>query len=75
MVYDLEKLARVPENDYEVAYDVPANEWRMIQRSEGYKWTLVNGVITFEDGECTGATPGVLLRNRQIGEYALGAAA
>ena len=75
VVYDLEKLARVPENDYEVAYDVPANEWRMIQRSEGYKWTLVNGVITFEDGECTGATPGVLLRNRQIGEYALGAAA
>ena len=38
-----------------------------MQRAEGYRWTIVNGEITFEDGVCTGATPGVLLRNRQIG--------
>ena len=62
VVYNLDELKRVPEWDYEVAYDMPAGEWRMIQRSEGYRWTIVNGVITFEDGECTGATPGDLLR-------------
>ena len=26
----------------------------------------VNGVVTFEDGECTGATSGQLLLNRQV---------
>ncbi|MGE3773132.1 MAG: amidohydrolase family protein [Gammaproteobacteria bacterium] len=62
VVYDFEKLRRVPEVDYEVAYDFPAHEWRRIQRAEGYRWILVNGVVTFEDGVCTGATPGQLLR-------------
>ena len=27
--------------------------------------TLINGEVTFEDGECTGRTPGVLLRHGQ----------
>ena len=63
VVYDLEGLKRVPERDHEVAYDYPANEWRRIQRAEGYRWILVNGEVTFEDGECTGATPGKLLRH------------
>jgi N-acyl-D-aspartate/D-glutamate deacylase len=26
---------------------------------------MVNGVETFQDGNCTGATPGALLRNGQ----------
>ena len=65
VVYDLENLKRVPEVDYEVAYDVPANEWRRIQKAEGYRWILVNGTVTFEDGECTGATPGHLIRLNQ----------
>ena len=62
VVYDLAKLKRVPEVDYEVAWDFPANEWRRIQRAVGYRWILVNGVVTFNDGECTQATPGQLLR-------------
>ncbi|MGE0226589.1 MAG: amidohydrolase family protein [Acetobacteraceae bacterium] len=62
VVYDFEKLRRVPEVDYEVAYDFPAHEWRRIQRAEGYRFILVNGVVTFQDGVCTGATPGRLLR-------------
>ncbi len=62
VVYDFENLKRVPEVDYEVAYDFPANEWRRIQRAEGYRWILVNGVVTFKDGVCTNATPGQLLR-------------
>ncbi len=35
---------------------------RRIQRAEGYRWILVNGVVTFKDGVCTQATPGKLLR-------------
>jgi len=65
VVYDLNALKRVPEVDYEVAFDFPAGEWRRIQRAEGYRWILVNGVITFNDGVCTGATPGHLLRLNQ----------
>ena len=66
VVYDLENLKRVPEWDYEIAHDFPANEWRRVQRAQGYRWVMVNGTITFEDDECTGATPGQLLLNRRI---------
>jgi N-acyl-D-amino-acid deacylase len=59
-------LKRTPEWSYEIAHDFPANEWRCVQRSEGYRWTMVNGTITFEDGVCTGATPGLLLRNGRV---------
>ena len=75
VVYDLENLKLTPESNYEAAHDVPANEWRLVQYSEGYRYTLVNGEITFEDGKCTGATPGLLLRNRQIGTDPLAVAA
>ena len=74
VVYDLAKLKRTPEWNYEVAHDFPANEWRRVQRAEGYRYTIVNGTITFEDGECTGATPGQLLRNRQISAGSLAVA-
>jgi N-acyl-D-aspartate/D-glutamate deacylase len=50
-----------------VLHDLPAGEWRVVQRAEGYRSTIVGGVIAFEDGRCTGATPGRLLRNRQVG--------
>ena len=62
VVYDYENLRRVPEVDYEVAHDFPADQWRRIQRAEGYRTIMVNGDVTFRDGECTGATPGRLLR-------------
>ena len=64
VVYDLDALKIQPE-DLEVGsvvYDFPGGEWRRIQWADGYRWTIVNGEITFEDGECTGATPGQLLR-------------
>ena len=44
-------------------YDLPGGEWRRVQRAKGYKDILVNGEVTFADGECTGATPGRLLRH------------
>ena len=43
-------------------------------RAEGYRWILVNGEVTFEDGEATGATPGQLLRNREVAQTTLGMA-
>ena len=63
VVYDLENLKRTAEWVGEVVHDPPAGEWRRVQRAEGYRWILVNGEVTFEDGECTGATPGKLLRH------------
>ena len=60
VVYDLDKLKLLPT---EVAEDQPGGEWRRIQRAEGYRWTLVNGQVTFEDGKPTGALPGKLLRS------------
>lgn len=75
VVYDLENLRRVPEWNFEVVHDFPANEWRRIQRAVGYRHILVNGVETFTDGVCTGATPGQLLRNGEIGDGTLAVAA
>ena len=60
VVYDLDELALVPE---EIAHDLPGGDWRRVQRAKGYRWTLVNGEVTFEDGKETGALPGKLLRN------------
>ena len=62
VVYDLDKLAVGP---IEIVEDLPAGEWRRVRRAEGYRWTLVNGQVIFEDGKCTGATPGRLLRHGQ----------
>ena len=60
VVYDLENLKLLPT---EVAHDLPGGEWRRMQKAEGYRWTLVNGQVTLEDGKPTGALPGKLLRN------------
>ena len=60
VVYDLGGLEMLPT---ERAYDYPAGEWRLVRRATGYRAILVNGTVTFADGEPTGATPGVLLRH------------
>jgi N-acyl-D-aspartate/D-glutamate deacylase/nitrite reductase/ring-hydroxylating ferredoxin subunit len=60
VVYDLARLEVLPS---EVAEDLPGGEWRRIQKSKGYDWILVNGAITFEDGQPTGTLPGQFLRN------------
>jgi N-acyl-D-aspartate/D-glutamate deacylase len=57
--YDLAKLKILPS---EVVHDLPGNEWRRVQKAEGYRWYIVNGQVTFEDGKCTGATGGKQLR-------------
>jgi len=45
-----------------VAYDLPANGKRLVQKSEGYRHTFVAGVEVMQDGEPTGALPGRLVR-------------
>lgn len=59
-VYNLDELEIAP---MEVAHDFPGGEWRRIQAAKGYRYTLVNGEVTFVDGIATGATPGMLLRH------------
>jgi N-acyl-D-aspartate/D-glutamate deacylase len=63
VVYDLDGLAVEPHWIGEVVHDLPGGEWRRVNRAKGYRAILVNGEITFENGECTGATPGKLLRH------------
>jgi N-acyl-D-aspartate/D-glutamate deacylase len=63
VVYDLDGLAVDPPWIGDVVHDFPGGEWRRVQRAIGYRAIVVNGAITFEDGTCTGATPGRLLRH------------
>jgi N-acyl-D-aspartate/D-glutamate deacylase len=60
VVYDLDKL-RVKE--METLHDLPDGDWRRVQKPEGYRFVIVNGKVTFEDGVCTNALPGKLLRS------------
>ena len=59
-VYDYDELELLPT---ERLYDFPAGDWRLAQKAKGYQQTIVNGVVTFENGECTGETPGIVLRH------------
>ena len=45
------------------ASDFPGGEWRRMQKPTGMRYILVNGAVTFENNECTGALPGKLLRS------------
>jgi len=60
VVYDFDKLNVLP---IEIVHDLPGNEWRRVQRATGYKYTIVNGEVTFEGDKCTGATSGKVLRH------------
>jgi len=42
--------------------DLPAGGKRLVQRAEGYRYTVKSGQVTFEDGQHTGALPGGLVR-------------
>ncbi len=62
VVYDLDALGQNPAERYETLYDLPTGDWRRVRYSTGYHYTIVNGQITFRGMQCTGATPGRLLR-------------
>lgn len=46
----------------QVVHDLPAGGRRLVQRSQGYAATIVNGQITYREGEATEALPGQLIR-------------
>jgi N-acyl-D-aspartate/D-glutamate deacylase len=46
----------------EAVYDLPAGGRRLVQRADGYCYTVKSGQVTFENGEPTGALPGSLVR-------------
>jgi len=49
----------------EMVYDLPANARRLIQKVDGYRYTICSGQVTYEDGAPTGAMPGALIRGPQ----------
>jgi len=44
-------------------YDLPGGAKRMVMRSRGIEYTVVNGVVTWEGGALTGATAGSVLQS------------
>jgi N-acyl-D-amino-acid deacylase len=49
-----------------VENDLPGGARRLVQKAEGIKATLVNGVVAFENGESTGAYFGHVLKGRLV---------
>tara|TARA_B100001057_G_scaffold275004_1_gene275227 strand:+ start:1630 stop:3342 length:1713 start_codon:yes stop_codon:yes gene_type:complete len=47
----------------EIRYDLPAGGKRLVQRVDGYKYTIVSGKVTYKDGVSTGELPGKLIRS------------
>ena len=62
LVYNQAELGFVHEKPV-FATDFPGGERRLIQKPTGLRYTIVNGTVTFEGNECTGALPGKLLRS------------
>jgi N-acyl-D-aspartate/D-glutamate deacylase len=48
-----------------IVYDLPAGGRRLGQAAEGYRATIVSGVVTYKDGTPTGNLPGKLIRGAQ----------
>ena len=46
----------------ELLYDLPAGGKRLVQKVDGYKYTIVSGSVTYKDGVSTGEFPGRLIR-------------
>ena len=45
-----------------IVYDLPAGGRRLGQTAEGFRATIVSGVVTYKDGAPTGQLPGKLIR-------------
>lgn len=55
-------IDRVEERHPRIVQDFPHGKSRLVQDSDGYVATLVNGQVTRQDNESTGARPGHILR-------------
>lgn len=60
LLYDLAKMD-VSGTSYEMRFDGPGGDWRRYFVTSGYHMIIVNGEITFIDGQATGARPGQVL--------------
>ena len=58
-VFDLDRLGL---GRLEVHHDLPAGGSRILQSAEGYLNTFVNGVMTRQNDQDTGARPGRVIR-------------
>ncbi len=61
LIYDLNDLY-FDRTSYSLKHDMPEDDWRLVARSGGYAYILVNGVITHAHDKPTGATPGTYVR-------------
>jgi N-acyl-D-amino-acid deacylase len=57
-------LDRLKISEPRLVNDLPTGAARIMQTAEGYRATLVNGVVTQRDGQDTGERPGRLVRSR-----------
>ena len=71
-VIDLNRLRILPPT---VEFDLPAGGKRLYQIAEGYRATIVNGRLIYENGKPTGELPGRLIRGPQEGPNRLEALA
>jgi N-acyl-D-aspartate/D-glutamate deacylase len=62
VVYGLDEL-HFDMSGYDVAHDMAGGDWRRKVRAGGYRWILVNGVVTYERDVRRTTTPGQLLRS------------
>ena len=62
IIYNQEELGYLYDKPI-YAHDFPGGERRLVQKPKGLLYTIVNGTVTFEDNDCTGALPGKLLRS------------
>ena len=56
-----------------LAFDLPANGKRLLQKADGYVATIKSGQITFREGVMQGPTPGIVLRGPQASQLAMAA--
>ena len=50
-------------NHPEITYDLPGSNKRLIQKTKGYRETIVSGKIAFRNGETSGSLLGKLVRS------------
>jgi N-acyl-D-aspartate/D-glutamate deacylase len=63
-IYDYEELG-YDRSAYGVVRDLPSGDWRRVVRAEGIRYCIVNGAVTLENSEPTGALTGQMLDNRK----------
>jgi N-acyl-D-amino-acid deacylase len=56
-----------------LAFDLPAGGKRLLQKADGYDYTIKSGQVTFRRGEYLGVHPGIVIRGPQSVAVALAA--